>query len=278
MKRERGSWNKQSAARRRRSRGERAFSLRRGSKPRTSRYQIAVPALNQEARWHSIPPRLVDAALLIVVGWLIYWFTSADIFYVHNLQVEGSWRLAQTELRALSGLEGVNIFWINTGAAERALEALPDVESAHVRCILPAECVIELVERPASLIWRQGDAQVWIGEDGVVLPTRGDLPNAIVLDAVGSTALKPGDRLDQDLVLAVEALAELQPDVRVYQYSDEYGLSFQSDYGWLVRLGDGREIETKTQLLGALTDFLISRGITPGYVDVRYPEAPYYGE
>jgi hypothetical protein len=98
------------------------------------------------------------------------------------------------------------------------------------------------------------------------------------LDAVGSTTLKPGDQLDPTLVAAVEELEQLQPEVRVYQYSDLYGLSFESAYGWSVRLGKERDIVNRLSVVYALTDYFLSQGIVPTFVDVRYPEAPYYGE
>jgi cell division septal protein FtsQ len=237
---------------------------------------VAVPIAGKSATRRSASSRWVSGLLLVVLGWLVYWFTSADIFYIRRLQVEGNWRLPEAELLAISGLEGVNVFWANTGAAERVIEALPDVASARVRCTLPARCVVTLVERPASLVWRQGDAQVWIGADGVVVPARGDLPNAIVLDASGSTALRPGDRLSPDLVAAVKALERSQPEIRVYQYSDRYGLSFRDTHGWLIRLGQGQEIERQLTVLDALAEHLQRQGIAPSFVDVRFPEAPYY--
>jgi cell division septal protein FtsQ len=239
-------------------------------------YQVAVPLVEKSARRPLLPSRLVSGLLLIVLGWLIYWFTSADMFYIQRLRVEGNWRLPEDELLAISGLEDVNIFWASTLGAERALEALPDVESADVRCNLPARCAVTLVERPAALVWRQGDAQVWIGADGVVVPARGDLPNAIVLDASGSTALKPGDRLSPDLVAAVQALEQSQPEIRVYQYSDRYGLSFRNAQGWLIRLGQGQEIERQLNVLHTLAGHLQHQGIVPSFVDVRFPKAPYY--
>jgi hypothetical protein len=79
-------------------------------------------------------------------------------------------------------------------------------------------------------------------------------------------------------VAAVKELEQLQPEVRAYQYSDRYGLSFKNSYGWPVRLGDEREIATKLNLVHALVDYLLDQGIAPAFVDVRYPEAPYYGE
>lgn len=266
------------SARRRRPWLKRALAWGRGPRARTSRYQVTAPALRQGVKRSPLSPRLISASLLVVAGWLVYWFVSADLFYIRGVQVEGNWRLPAADLATISGLEGVNIFWADTRAAERALEVLSDVESVRVTCGLPADCVIHLVERPASLVWRQGDAQVWIGTDGVAIPARGELPNAVVLDAVGSTALKPGDRLAPTLVAAVQELERLQPEVRAYQYSDRYGLSFKNSYGWPVRLGDGQEIATKLNLVQALADYLLDQGIAPAFVDVRYPAAPYYGE
>jgi cell division septal protein FtsQ len=225
-----------------------------------------------------LPPRLISALLLIIAGWLIYWFINADLFYIRNIQVEGDWRLSEAELLLVSGLDGINVFWTDTQAAARAIEALPDVQSAQVRCRLPANCVVKLVERPVSLVWRQGDAEVWIGADGVVVPARGELPNAIVLDAAGSAALKPGNQFDPTLLTAIEELERLQPSVRVYQYSDRFELGFENQYGWSVRLGSGEEIGTKLALSRTLTDYLLSRGVVPRFIDVRYPATPYYGE
>jgi cell division septal protein FtsQ len=277
MKRRQGSRTRQKPARRKQGWLGRVFSW----KVQTGRYQVALPVWSgaqRKVERRALPPRLISAALLVVAGWLVYWFSNADCFYITSVRVEGHWRLPEAELLAISGLEGINVFWADTQAAERALEALPDVASAHVRCGLPADCVIRLVERPAKLVWRQGDAQVWIGAGGVALPARGELPNALVLDAVDSTALRPGDQLDPALVAAVEVLEQKQPEVRVYQYSDRYGLSFNSAYGWPVHLGDGREIALKLNLASALTDYFLDQGIVPAFVDVRYPEAPYYGE
>jgi cell division septal protein FtsQ len=229
-------------------------------------------------RRRPLPSRLISASLLVVAGWLIYWFASADAFYIHSVRVNGNWRVSDVELLATSGLEGINIFWADTRAAAEAMEALPDILSAQVRCGLLTDCDINVVERPTSLVWQQGEARVWIGADGVAVPARGELPNAVVLEAAGSTALRPGERLDPTLVTAVEELERLQPMVRAYQYSDRYGLLFENDYGWPVRLGGSEEIATKLMLLQALTDHLLNQGIEPAFIDVRYLEAPYYGE
>jgi cell division septal protein FtsQ len=158
------------------------------------------------------------------------------------------------------------------------LETVPDIESASVHCNLPADCFVEIVERQALFVWRQGDSQVWIGADGMVFPARGELSDALVVNAAGSTALKPGDQVDLTLVAAIEELARIQPEIRLYQFTEQEGLSFRNASDWPVRFGSGQEIHTKLELLRSLTDYLTGQGVAPTFVDVRYPEAPYYGE
>jgi len=254
---------------------------RKRARPKRHRYEIAVPALGGAERMAyqlQTVPRLVSGLLLVIAGWLIYWFISADLFYIQHLQLDGNWRVPEAELLTISGLDGVNIFWADTKAAEMAISALPDVESARVRCSLPAKCFVQVKERPALLVWRQGDAQIWIGADGVALPARGELPNAMVLDAVESTALRPGDSVPPTLIATVQELERLQPDVRVYQYADQFGLSFRNDFGWLVRLGHDGDVAVKLNLVYTLANYLLTQDVTPTYIDVRYPKAPYYGE
>lgn len=249
---------------------------------KTNRYEVAVEAVSgrttriRPALRVRLPTRLFSAILLIAAGWLIFWFSNADIFYIDKIEVRGHWRLPEAELFATSGLEGVNVFWADTQLAVTRLESLPDVLSADVRCSLPANCTVKIAERPASLVWRQGDAEVWIGADGVAVPARGEMPNAIVLDAAGSAALRPGDQIDPALLAAVQELEQLQPEVRVYRYSNRYGLMFDNGYNWPVRLGDGNQVATKLVLSRTISEHLLEQGIVPAYVDVRFPEAPYY--
>lgn len=254
------------------------MDLGRSRNSRVMQYEVAVPALGRGADRSRSLVRLVSAFLLIASIWLVYWFISNDAFYVQSIQVTGNDRLAEAELLAMSGLQGVNIFWVDTRVVEQAFEALPDVASVRVTCSLPADCGVQLVERKPFLVWRQGNAEAWIGEDGGVLPARGDLRDATVLDATGSTALRPGDQVDPELVAAVAELKRLIPELRLYEYTENNGLSFQSSYGWKVQLGAGPEIESKLKVLDVLTKHLIDQGIAPALVDVRFPEAPYYRE
>jgi hypothetical protein len=260
------------------SRSGRGSNQGRRSKRLATHYQVAAPVLGGRIARGRLSPRMLDMILLLVLGWLLYWLVTADVFYVSGLNVKGSGRVSEAELLVASGLSGIHIFWADADAAAQGIEALPDVESAQVQCRLPAKCTVTLAEARSLLVWRQGDAQVWIGADGQVLPARGDLPHGIVVDAVGSTALRPGDRVDPGLVEGVLELDRLLPNVQEYQYSEDHGLSFRNDRGWEIRLGIGPEMETRLGLAQAFEEYFQSQGITPSFLDLRFPEAPYYGE
>jgi cell division septal protein FtsQ len=256
----------------------RVLGVGRGKRTRTMRYEVAVPAARRNLGRQLFPARLFSLLLVGVAAWLLYSFNNSDVFYVNDLTIEGNNRLTAEDLLATSDLLGMNIFWINTYQAVEAIEALPYVESVQMSCGIPARCVIQLEERLPLFVWRQGDAQVWISSDGTVLPVRGELPDSIVLDAGAGRALKPGDHLDRNVVLAVEELSRLKPEVKAYQYSDQYGLAFVNEQGWPVRLGEGADIGVKLKVLNAVTDYLVNDGITPVFIDVQYPDAPFYGE
>ncbi len=227
-------------------------------------------------RASTLPWHWVSGLLLVVSIWAVYWFANSSSFYIGQVEVEGNGRLSEAEILTLSQLSGMNVFWADTAQAVQRIEALPDVESAGVRCRLPAHCVIHVVERKPVLVWRQGEAHIWIGADGVAVAARGRLPNTTVLEAVGTTALKPGDRLDPKIIQAIQAMQALRPEVQVYQYSDHYGLMFSPSPNQTVRLGDGDRIAAKLAIMDALTKKLLDQGVRPSLIDVRYPEAPYY--
>jgi cell division septal protein FtsQ len=274
-----GSLKRQTSARRASPAG-RSLKRGRGLGGQTAQYQVAMPVLERKIGYSrvQVSPLLIDVLLLVLVGVLLYWMAMDGAFYVSRMSLKGDQRLSEAELLAASGLEGMHIFWVDTGAAERAIAALPGVESVQVSCGLPANCQARVVQERPLLVWRQGDAQVWIGAGGTVLPAVNELPSAIAIDAIGSTTFKPGDRVERHLVEGVLELKRLQPLVRAYQYAPDRGLSFQSDYGWEVRLGEGQQVGEKLELMHAFASFFQKHGITPRYLDVRFPEAPVYGE
>ena len=59
-------------------------------------------------------------------------------------------------------------------------------------------------------------------------------------------------------------------------YAPERGLVFVNEQGWRVILGQGPGMGERLQVLERLASSLTARGLTPRFVDVRFPDAPYY--
>jgi hypothetical protein len=85
------------------------------------------------------------------------------------------------------------------------------------------------------------------------------------------------DHLDDQVRVALNELWEsgIEPPVE-FQYSAELGLSFIDERGWRVIVGKGSGMARRLQVLDRLAADLQSRGVTPRFVDLRFPEVPYY--
>jgi hypothetical protein len=66
------------------------------------------------------------------------------------------------------------------------------------------------------------------------------------------------------------------PNVRQYKYTTEHGLEFQSERGFPVYLGLGDNMADRAMMWKAVDAELDGQGVTPQFVDLRYPVAPYF--
>jgi cell division septal protein FtsQ len=214
---------------------------------------------------------------LVVVSAILYVWLS-DTFYVTHISVAGNVLTPAQEIVQISGIGGQHMFWVNHAAAsERIANGIPSIKSARVDCQLPNRCVIKVQERQPNVAWRFGGAVTWIADDGMAFAARRDtnLP-LITIDAPQGPALLPGKEADQRIVKAAVAVAKAMPNVRQYQYTTEHGLEFQSKEGFPVYLGLGDNMADRAMMWKAVEAELKAQRVTPQFVDLRYPVAPYF--
>ncbi len=232
-----------------------------------------------QVRLHFIGGRWIALAViaLLVVGAILYIWLS-DTFYVTRISVAGNVLTSAQEIVQTSGIGGQHIFWVNhTAASERIVNGIPSVKSAQVDCQLPNRCAIKVQERQPSVAWRFGGAVTWIADDGMAFAAHRDtnLP-LITIDAPQGPALLPGKEADQRIVQAAVAVAKALPNVRQYKYTTEHGLEFQSARGFPVYLGLGENMADRAMMWKAVEAELSQLSVTPQFVDLRYPVAPYF--
>lgn len=256
-------------------------------RPRRSRsrlgrdYEATAPKIKLSLRpvvgfWQDRGGKTLGFLLLLALGWLTYHLFAAETFYVYEARVVGNQLVPAEEIYQNSGLEGMSIFWINPSQVEAAVVSLPNIKEARVYCGLPNQVTIEVVERQPQVIWQRGEERYWVDEEGAILPARGELPEATVIVDLDERPIRPGDRVDPRIVAGAQKLRSLLPELTTVQYSSRTGISFQSEQGWPVYLGQGEDMEQKVAIMKALLQEIAAKGIRPQFVDLRFKESPYY--
>lgn len=232
-----------------------------------------------QLRQHFISGKWIALVMiaLLVVGAILYVWLS-DTFYVTRISVAGNVLTPAQEIVQTSGIGGQHMFWVNHAAAsERIANGIPSIKSARVDCQLPNRCTIKVQERQPGVAWRFGGAVTWIADDGMAFAAKRDIDLPLItIEAPQGPALLPGKEADQRIVKAAVAVAKALPGVRLYKYTTEHGLEFQSEYGFPVYLGLGENMADRAMMWKAVEVELDQLGVTPQFVDLRYPVAPYF--
>jgi cell division septal protein FtsQ len=218
----------------------------------------------------------VAAVLLVLSGWVIYAIFNSSNFYVYDIQVRGNAAVTSEEVYSTSDLEGLSVFWVDPGAVSRRVETLPNVRSAHVKVRLPARVLITVEERTPVILWKTGEANWWVDAEGVVIPPREDLSDALTIIDTDAEPVALGETLDPSIIETAQSLRRLLPELPVMNYSRATGVSFTTGEGWPVYLGDGQDMDAKLTILVNLRKDLMARGVTPEFIDVRFVERPFY--
>jgi cell division septal protein FtsQ len=256
-------------------------------RPRRSRsrlgrdYEATAPKIKLSLRplagfWQDKGGKALGFFLLLALGGLTYQLFAMENFYVYEAEVVGNQLLPAEEIYHHSGLEEMSIFWIDPAQIEANLVSLPNIKEAKVHCGLPSGVTIEVVERQPQTIWQQGEKRYWIDEEGTVLPARGELTEATVIVDLDERPVQPGDRVNPQVIAGTQKLCSLLPELDTVQYASPTGISFQSEQGWPIYLGQGEDIEQKVAIMRALLQEITAKGVHPQFIDLRFKERPYY--
>jgi cell division septal protein FtsQ len=236
--------------------------------------------------WRSLLRRI--PALLILaglIGGVAYASTDAQ-FFVYQAHVRGAQHMAAEVIYQAAGIHEQNIFWIQPREVAQRIVQLDGIKAVRVQCSLPAKVLIEVEEREPMVMWRARaqDQDWWLDEEGVVLPYHGDVGSADTVFVVDSSerSLGVGMTIEpQDIVRSVLQLAAALPEISVFYYDADRGLSFMhsgDDGEWPVYVGSSEDLTHKIEVMRVLTEYLVAQGIRPRYVDVRWADRPVFGK
>jgi hypothetical protein len=115
------------------------------------------------------------------------------------------------------------------------------------------------------------------GGDASALPPSGGDKGGERWLVQGPLPRREDGRLNERVRVALGELWSAGIDVpSPLTYVPGRGLAFTDERGWRVILGEGPGMAERLQVLEWLVADLQARGLAPRFVDVRFPDAPYY--
>jgi cell division septal protein FtsQ len=266
-----------------RARGREELARRRREKARAQRAAAPRHKLRLAgAILRRIPMLLILLGLMAVVAYI-----SVDAkFFVYQASVTGAKYVDAGRIYEAAGVHEQNILWIHPREVAQRIIELDGIRTVRVQCDLPAKIRIEVEERKPALVWRSLSQKKdwWLDREGIVLPYGGDPHAPETLYVIDSDArnMETGQRLQPDAIVpSVLQLSRALPDVKVFYYQADRGLSFIQQEGsrnWPVYVGGIENLARKIEVMRALNSHLSAKGIQPRYVDVRWSNRPVYGQ
>ncbi len=270
----------------RRRRPPRRYRRRRPRRRRSRRlivYQSALPGLrvhgrtpedrHATVRW--LRDHMMTFLVLLLLGATAYWLFLSDTFYVYGADVQGTLYTTPEEIYALADVDGWNIFWIDPKTVEARIRALAIIKDVDVKLDLPNRLAIRVVERRPVAVWQAGEQRFLVDAEGVLFEVRGDISRAVVVRDLRNASLRPGERVDPEAIVAALELNRLLPEQRVFDWRPGAGLSFVTDEGWRVQVGDHQNLKLKVLIYRQFrAQVAPARNVT--FLDLSVPERPYY--
>jgi hypothetical protein len=247
---------------------------------RKYRFQSTAPLVLGQRRAVAAP-RLSARSILVgtacvAVLVLVLWVSFSPRFYVSRAEVLGAERVPVQSIFAASGLDMYHVLWVDEEqVALQILENEPKLAEAHVDCGLPANCTIVVKEHSLMLNWIAGGQLYWVDTEGQIEPADHLLEGLWMIE--GPIPSDENGVLDEEVLVGLKELEYTGVAPQEMMYLPGRGLVV-ADSAWNVILGQGPGMARRLEVYAAVRDHLLEQGIQPRFVDVRFPDAPYYSE
>lgn len=219
---------------------------------------------------------LVVLSLLVILA-LGLWISRDPRFYVLNIEVIGAERESAAEILATSNLDRLHLLWVDEQKVEYDIgERFRSLAQVDVECRFPSQCVITVEEYPLQLTWVDSTGQFWVDQARHVSRAEGELEGRWVVS--GPLPTDEEGLLDNQVMIGLDELEQLGIAPQAMGYQPGRGLVIEDGAGWRVILGQGNGMEQRLGVYAAVREYLVEQGIHPRFVDVRFPDAPYYSE
>ncbi len=242
--------------------------------------------------------RLLGFFAVVVIGIVgITFALTSSTFRVQQVNVVGTSNTALVNSIEHMGMQGQNVFLLDTAAFTALIAGIPLVASVSLGKQLPNSLTATVVERTPVLLWQTKQGTFSVDKTGMVIAPASETTGADSLKTVvdmrnsggkAQQAVHPGVRLNAtDIAFATEVFAHLPQVTGVTNFKLRYGNSGQgngsytveSSDGWIAYLGgadnanplDNRLIELKQILVLAQ-----QQQLNLATIDLRFGLRPVY--
>jgi hypothetical protein len=257
------------------------------------RYDVALPVPGAEMRLPALPQvhigwRLVSAAIVAVLAFLLYQLWNSPGYRVNQAEVTGLQRISNVDVNAVLRVEDEPIFALDAAELQKKLEeAFPEFSKVSVSVALRNNVSVNVEERLPILVWHQDGRTVLVDANGVAFPQREQAaadPSLTSVEALSSPpnqdqAPVDGARAQFMPVAMVSAILSMKgqaPEDATIIYDAQHGLGWKAAQGWEVYFGDVSDMGMKLSVYQALVKKLRQDDITPVLISVENVKAPYY--
>lgn len=255
-------------------------------KPRLALPKFSMPKMPRMPRVHA-NWRIAASILAVVFATALALAYQLPYFHVPSAYVFGNTRILSEEINGIIGVAGQNIFTVQPDELERRLRLnYPELVFAQVDVYLPNYVYVTVSERQPVVLWRQNGGYTWVDESGVAFKPRGEAAGLIVVEALDAPPagiqtsddpFSPPPFIPKEFVDAAFALSPLVPAGSTLTFSSADGFGFADPRGWTAAFGtSARDMPLKIRVYQSLVDSLGQQGKAPVYINVEYPEGPYY--
>ncbi len=237
---------------------------------------------NPSGRW-----RFASLGIVILIGVAIYLSLSLPYFNIPSVTVLGNDRLTREEISAALGVLGQSVFMVQPEDAEMRLRMnFPELLSVKVDVYLPNHVYVTVTEREPVILWQQNNAYTWIDANGVAFRPHGVVEGLVPVTGlatpplgipVAENPLSPPPYMQKNLADAIILLAPSVPADTTMVYDSTYGIGWEDSRGWKVFFGlSAHDMPLKTRVYQSLAQSLAERSLSPIFISVVHPDAPYY--
>ncbi len=228
--------------------------------------------------------RWLSLALLSTAVFGLYMTGQQPTYRISQVPIEGLYAIPAAEVLAHSGLSGQHIFAVDPEAAAERVRQAPGIVAATVEVSWPNQARITVVEDTPVAVVQEGEALLWVNDEGELLPARLDIPELLHIRAEGSLTMgyeagtdnKVQGRIPTAVLAGAQQLQTLLPQQTGFRYQPQHGLIYDDPQGWAVYFGTGEDMYQKLAVYQTLLRELQAQGQTPEYISVSNQHQPFY--